>query len=100
MFWLNKTFFGDSERTYANCRQILRASNLKTNRENGSKPEKYRVIKEYESACPDPMVFQEGEKVKVGQEFRKILIGKIRCGAKQPTTRKLGFQNNASKLTA
>ena len=31
----------------------------------------YRVIKNYESPYPDPIVFQKGEKVKVGQEFKQ-----------------------------
>jgi hypothetical protein len=35
------------------------------------KPEKYRVIKEYKSPYPHPIVFQKGEKVKVGQEFKE-----------------------------
>ena len=33
------------------------------------KPERYRVIKDYKSPYPDPIVFQKGEKVKVCQEF-------------------------------
>lgn len=37
---------------------------------NGMKAEHYRVIKDYKSPYPDPIVFQEGEKVKVGQEFK------------------------------
>lgn len=35
------------------------------------KPEHYRVIKDYRSPYPDPIVFQKGEKVKVGQEFKE-----------------------------
>jgi hypothetical protein len=35
------------------------------------KPEHYRVVKEYKSPYPDPIVFQKGEKVKVGQEFKE-----------------------------
>lgn len=31
----------------------------------------YRVIKDYKSPYPDPIVFQKGEKVKVGQEFKE-----------------------------
>lgn len=33
------------------------------------KPERYRVVKDYRSPYPDPIVFQRGEKVKVCQEF-------------------------------
>jgi len=35
------------------------------------KPEHYRVIKEYKSPYPDPIVFQKGEEVKVGQESKE-----------------------------
>lgn len=35
------------------------------------KPERYRVIKEYNSPYSDPIVFQKGEEVKVGQEFKE-----------------------------
>lgn len=35
------------------------------------KPEHYRVIEDYRSPYPDPIVFQKGEKVKVGQEFKE-----------------------------
>jgi hypothetical protein len=31
----------------------------------------YTVIKEYKSPYPDPIVFQEGEQVKVGEEFKE-----------------------------
>lgn len=34
------------------------------------KTERYGVIKDYKSPYPDPIVFQKGEKVKVGQEFK------------------------------
>lgn len=36
-----------------------------------AKPEHYRVIKDYKSPYPYPIVFQKGEKVKVGQEFKE-----------------------------
>ena len=36
-----------------------------------TKPQRYRVIKDYESPYPDPMVFRKGEKVKVGREFKE-----------------------------
>lgn len=35
------------------------------------KPEHYSVIKDYRSPYPDPIVFQKGEKVKAGQEFKE-----------------------------
>lgn len=35
------------------------------------KPKHYRVIKDYKSPYPDPVVFQRGEKVKVGQAFKE-----------------------------
>jgi O-6-methylguanine DNA methyltransferase len=35
------------------------------------KPQRYRVVKDYRSPYPDPIVFQEGEKVRVGQEFKE-----------------------------
>lgn len=31
----------------------------------------FRVIKEYESPYPEPIVFQEGEQAKVGEEFKE-----------------------------
>jgi hypothetical protein len=34
-------------------------------------PEHYRVIKDYKSPYPDPLVFQRGERVRVGQEFKE-----------------------------
>lgn len=35
------------------------------------KPEHYKVVKDYKSPYPDPIVFRKGEKVKVGQEFKE-----------------------------
>ena len=35
------------------------------------KPERYRVTRDYRSPYPDPEVFQRGEKVTVGQEFKE-----------------------------
>jgi hypothetical protein len=34
------------------------------------KPEKYRVIQDYQSPYPDPIVFRKGEQVTVGREFK------------------------------
>ena len=34
------------------------------------KPQKYRVIQDYQSPYPDPIVFRRGEKVTVGREFK------------------------------
>jgi len=34
-------------------------------------PKHYRVIKDYKSPYPYPVVFKKGEKVKVGQEFKE-----------------------------
>ncbi len=36
-----------------------------------TKPEHYRVTKEYRSPYPDPIVFRKGEEVKIGQEFNE-----------------------------
>jgi len=33
------------------------------------KPTKYRVIREYQSPYPDPLIFQKGEVVEIGEEF-------------------------------
>lgn len=33
------------------------------------RPEHYRVVRDYKSPYPDAILFQEGEEVKVGQEF-------------------------------
>ncbi len=33
-------------------------------------PEYYKVIEAYKSPYPDPLAFQKGEEVKVGQEFK------------------------------
>ncbi len=35
------------------------------------KPEHYRVIRDYRSPYPGPIVFRKGEKVGVGQEFKE-----------------------------
>jgi hypothetical protein len=35
------------------------------------KPQSYRVIKDYKSPYPDPIVFQKGERIKVCQEFKE-----------------------------
>jgi hypothetical protein len=35
------------------------------------KPVYYRVIRDYKSPYPDPIVFQKGEKVKVTKEFKE-----------------------------
>jgi len=37
------------------------------------KPELYRVIKDYKSPYPDPIVFQKGEKVEICHEFKEDL---------------------------
>ena len=34
-----------------------------------TKPKRYRVIKDYQSPYPDPIIFHRGEKVAVGKEF-------------------------------
>ena len=34
-----------------------------------TKPKRYRVIAEYQSPYPDPIIFHEGEKVTIGKEF-------------------------------
>ncbi len=36
-----------------------------------AKPERYRVIKDYESPYPNPVIFQKGEEVRVGQVFKE-----------------------------
>ena len=33
-------------------------------------PKHYRVVRDYESPYPDPVIFLKGEEVKVGQEFK------------------------------
>lgn len=35
------------------------------------KPEHYKVIKDYKSPYPDPIILRKGEKVKVLQEFKE-----------------------------
>ena len=35
------------------------------------KPEHYRVVREYRSPYPDPIIFRKGEKTIVGQEFKE-----------------------------
>ncbi len=35
------------------------------------KPKHYKVIRDYESPYPYPIIFQKGEKVKIGQEFKE-----------------------------
>lgn len=36
-----------------------------------AKPERYRVVRDYESPYPHPICFLKGELVKVGQEFKE-----------------------------
>lgn len=48
-----------------------RNSKLKKVDAMNKKPERYRVIEDYRSPYPDPIVFQKGEEVNVGQEFRE-----------------------------
>ena len=33
--------------------------------------ERYRVVKDYKSPYPKPIVFQKGERVKIGKEFKE-----------------------------
>ena len=35
------------------------------------KPERYKVMREYKSPYPDPIIFRKGEEVTVGQEFKE-----------------------------
>lgn len=35
------------------------------------KPERYKVMREYNSPYPDPIIFRKGEKTTVGQEFKE-----------------------------
>ena len=39
-------------------------------KENKGMPEKYRVTKNYKSPHPDPIVFQKGEQVEIGDEYK------------------------------